>query len=310
MRNDKNQIIIATRQSQLAIRQAEMVRDALLAADPQLAPEQVRLLPMSTAGDRDQTSTPAQWGLKGLFTKEIEDALLDGRADLAVHSMKDMPSRLPDGLEIAALLPREDPRDALLSPHFLTLDALPEGARVGCSSVRRTALLKQKRPDLHVVAFRGNVNTRLAKLASGEVDATMLAVAGLKRLGLAHHITQILEPEMMLPAVAQGVIGIECRREDAAMFERLEKIHDLPTHYAISAERAMMNILDGSCQTPLCGYATIRDHRLHLRGMVIHPTEYTSWSQEIYGDLRDGEKMGASLANQLLEQSGWRQWSR
>lgn len=305
MSNFKNHLIIATRQSQLAMRQAEMVRDALLRAHPALS---IDLLPLSTAGDRDLTSKPAQWGLKGMFTKEIEVALLDGRADLAVHSMKDMPSVQPDGLMIGALLEREDARDALLSPRYGTLEALPEGAKVGCSSIRRSLLLSILRPDVQIAPFRGNVNTRLAKLDAGEIDATLLAVAGLKRLGLEHRITETFETDTMLPAVAQGAIGIECRSDDAAVRELLASIHHQPTHLALLAERALMQQLDGSCQTPLAGHAIWENDRLRLRGLIIHPQRRELWQAEQSFAPEHAETIGRQLAEKLIEQSGWRHW--
>lgn len=289
-------IRIATRASDLALAQANMVKAALEAADSGCHCE---LVAMTTSGDMNQTQDLAQWGYKGLFTKEIEEALLSGAADIAVHSMKDMPSILPDGLIMAAMLPREDAADAFISVTYPSLDALPKGAVVGSSSVRRSAWLRSLRPDLQIVPFRGNVPTRLRKLASGEVDATLLAVAGLKRLGLASHITQTLSPDIMLPAVAQGAIGIECRSDDAAMRQLLQRITHLPTWYCVAAERAVLLALDGSCKTPLSAHATLQGDVIYLSAALINPDTLERWSGDIHGPLQDAESIGRMLGNQL-----------
>ncbi|HZD26553.1 MAG TPA: hydroxymethylbilane synthase, partial [Alphaproteobacteria bacterium] len=222
-------IRIGTRGSRLALAQAAEVRARLCAADPGLVEDEVELRVIRTTGDRIRDKPLADFGGKGLFTKEIEEALLAGEIDLAVHSMKDMPTVLPAGLAISCLLPREDPRDAFLSPVAGALAGLPQGALVGSSSLRRAAQVRRARPDLEVVNYRGNVETRLRKLAEGVVQATFLACAGLNRLGLAHHITAPVPPEVMLPAVAQGAIGIETRADDAALAERLAPLHDAET---------------------------------------------------------------------------------
>lgn len=308
MRNDKNPIRIATRQSQLALRQAEMVRDALLNAHPDLSPDAVQLLPMTTAGDRDLENSPKQWGLKGMFTKEIEDALLSGAADLAVHSMKDMPSQLPEGLMLAAMLPRDDARDAFISVHHSHFDALPQGAVVGCSSVRRSALIKKLRPDLQLVPFRGNVNTRLAKLHDGIAQATILAMAGLNRLALSAHARHPFAPEQMLPAVGQGAIGIECRSDDSAILKTLAAINHVPTFAAVSCERVLLEALDGSCHTPLCGHATLNGDRIHLHALLIHPLTHESWEECQSTTRNEAHSMARHMADSLIARSGWRHW--
>lgn len=263
-------IRIATRNSQLALWQAEEVKRLLLAALPGLPPEAVALVPIQSDGDIEQTQGFAQFGYKGAFTKRIEAALLDGRADIAVHSMKDMHSHLPESLTLAAFLPREDPRDAFISTRYPNLSALPQGAKLGTSSIRRAAIIRGLRPDLEMVEFRGNVPTRLKKLADGEVDATLLAVAGLKRLKLDDQITEILPPETMLPAVAQGIIGIECRVDDSDLLALLQTINHPPTAHMAIAERAMLAVVDGDCKTPLSGHATLQGDTLTLTGRWYH----------------------------------------
>ena len=261
---------IGTRGSPLALAQAKEVQRRLAAAHPGLAPAEIAVI--RTTGDRVQDRKLEEIGGKGLFTKEIEEALLEGRIDLAVHSMKDMPTLLPAGLIIGCLLPREDPRDALFSPHAATLAALPRGARVGTSAPRRQAQILALRPDLQVQLFRGNVGTRLAKLAAGEVDATLLALAGLKRLGLADKATAILSTEEMLPAVAQGAIGVEIRAADDRIAAILAPLNDTPTTDSVTAERACLEVLDGSCRTPI---AALAEHEpggiLRLRALIALP---------------------------------------
>ena len=240
---------IGTRGSPLALAQAHETRDRLAAAnDAFAAPDAIEIVVIQTSGDKFQSGPLTELGGKGLFTKEIEDALLSETIDIAVHSMKDVPSILPDGLDITCLLPREDPRDAFLSAAAPSLAALPKGAVVGTASLRRKAILLNRRPDLQVTPIRGNVNTRMRKLADGEVDATLLAMAGLKRLGKADAATEILTPEDMLPAVCQGAIGIECRTGDDATRALLEPINGAPTGRRVTAERALLAGLDGSCR--------------------------------------------------------------
>jgi hydroxymethylbilane synthase len=262
---------LGTRGSPLALAQARMVKAALLAAEPGLDDGSVEIVVVSTQGDRIQDRTLAEIGGKGLFTEEIEAGLLGGTLDLAVHSMKDMPTALPAGLVISAVLPRADPRDALIARGPRSIAELPKGAVVGTASLRRQAQLRAVRPDLVVVPLRGNVQTRLRKLDAGEVQATFLAMAGLIRLGLEEVVSAALAPEEMLPAVAQGAIGIECRADDGPMLDLLARINDAPTMTSISAERAFLGALDGSCRTPIAALAELRGPELRLRGLVASP---------------------------------------
>lgn len=272
MTKPRARIVIGTRGSPLALAQAELTRNALIADDPSLAEDgAIAIRVIKTTGDRVQDRPLAEIGGKGLFTKEIEEALLDGSIDLAVHSMKDVPTVLPDGLVIACHLPREDPRDALIGADLVDLDDLPRGALVGTASLRRQAQLLARRPDLRVVSLRGNVGTRLLKLARGEVRATFLAMAGLRRLGIEDAPIRPLPPEQMLPAVAQGAVGLEIRADDAALRERLARLDDAPTTSRVLAERALLAVLDGSCRTPIAAHATLDGERLLLEGLVAQP---------------------------------------
>lgn len=291
---------IGTRGSPLALAQAHETRDRLVAAHPALAaPGAIEIVVFKTTGDRILDRTLAEAGGKGLFTKELEEALLDGRADLAVHSMKDVPTWLPDGLEIAALLPREDPRDAFFGRGGLGLDALPPGSVVGTAGLRRQAQVLERRPDLRVVPFRGNVQTRLGKLDQGEVDATLLALAGLRRLGLTERITEVLEPETMLPAVAQGAIGIEIRRDDAATRALLAPLHCAETASRVTAERALLAALDGSCRTPIAALAVLDGDRLHLRAKVMSPDGRQVFRAERLGPAGEAAAMGAEAGAEI-----------
>jgi hydroxymethylbilane synthase len=262
---------IGTRGSPLALIQADIVRGALIAAHPHLTDAVVEIVPIKTTGDKVQDRTLSEIGGKGLFTKEIEEALLDGRIDLAVHSMKDMPTIFPDGMEIAALLEREDPRDAWVSPVASSIPALPDGATIGTASLRRQAQVLAARPDLKVVPLRGNVGTRLQKLARGEAAGTLLALAGLKRLGRMDAVTAILSTEEMLPAVAQGAIGVEIRSDDGKTRRLLEPLNHPPTSIAVAAERTCLAELEGSCRTPIAAYAELDGDRLRLRGLIALP---------------------------------------
>lgn len=257
---------LGTRGSKLATTQSGMVRDLLIAAG-----HPCELIIVKTSGDRIQDRSLADAGGKGLFTKELEEALLDNRIDLAVHSMKDVPVEMPDGLILATILEREDPRDAFLSHKASALADLPQGARMGTSSVRRQAQLLRARPDLEIGLLRGNVDTRLGKLDSGELDAILLAFAGLKRLGLGDRPTALLEPDVWLPALAQGAIGIEIREDDAATHAAVAPLHDPATAIALSCERGFQAALDGSCRTPIAGLAQHSDGHLVFRGEVISP---------------------------------------
>ncbi|MDE2227745.1 MAG: hydroxymethylbilane synthase [Alphaproteobacteria bacterium] len=262
---------IGTRGSPLALAQADELRRRLAAEAALAAPGAVEIVAIRTSGDRTGERPLASAGGKGLFTKEIEEALLAGRIDLAIHSMKDMTATLPKGLAIAACLPREDPRDALLSLRAKSLAALPQGARLGTSSLRRKALALVARPDFAIVPLRGNVGTRLAKLEAGNADATVLAVAGLKRLGLAGHIAAILSPDEMLPAPAQGVLAVEIREDDMRVRRLLAPLDHAETATCAAAERAFLAALDGSCRTPIAALATLAGGRLALDAAIARP---------------------------------------
>lgn len=297
---------IGTRGSPLARAQAGLVRDLLHAAHPGMpAPE---LVVIRTTGDRIRDRPLADVGGKGLFTKEIEEALATGAVDLAVHSMKDMETRLPDGLAIDCLLPREDPRDALFTAPALgpcrRIDALPEGARLGTSSLRRAAQALARRPDLAVAPMRGNVETRLEKLARGEADATLLAVAGLKRLGLAARIEVVLAPEDMLPAVGQGAIGVERRAGDDGTRALLAPIGHAETAVRVRAERAFLAALDGSCRTPIAALAEVEGDELRLRGLVASPDGQAVFAAERRGPVGDAEALGRDAAGEIRAAAG------
>ena len=292
---------IGTRASKLARMQAEMVAGALRAADPGL---EIETHAMTTAGDRELHKQLTDWGYKGLFTKELEDALLGDAVDIAVHSMKDMPSILPDGLTIAGMLPRADVRDAWISDAHATLDALPMGAIVGTSSARRAAQLLHLRPDVQVVPLRGNVETRLRKVAEGEASATFLAAARLERLGLTEHIREYLSPRVMLPAVAQGAIGIECRADRVDMLDRIATISHRPTVTALAAERAFLLQLDGSCRTPIAGLATLAGDELTLCGEVLSLDGTVRHYHELSGAASDAAAIGTELGRALRARAG------
>jgi hydroxymethylbilane synthase len=292
-------IRIGTRGSQLALAQAHEVRDRLMAAHG-FADTDLEVVAMTTTGDRITDRPLAEVGGKGLFTKEIEQALYDGAIDIAVHSMKDMPTELPQGLVIDTFLPRADPRDGFVSPKATTLAALAQGAVVGSSSLRRQAQIRRARPDLKVVTYRGNVNTRLRKLAEGEVDATILACAGLRRIDLDHEITAAMEIDEMLPAVAQGVIGIERRAGDEALADTLTSLNDARAETEVSAERAFLKVLDGSCRTPIAGHAWhTSDGGLVLRGMVLAPDGSEAHETERSGRASDAVAMGLDAGAEL-----------
>jgi hydroxymethylbilane synthase len=291
-------LIIATRKSQLALWQAEHVAARLRERHSGLA---VELLPMSTKGDRIQDRSLAAIGGKGLFIKELETALEARRADIAVHSMKDVPGELPLGLLIAAVLPRADPRDALLAPQARYIEDLPQGARIGTSSLRRQAQLLARRPDLRIEPLRGNVDTRLKRLEGGELEAIILASAGLIRLGLESRITARLDPEHFLPAVGQGIIGVECRAEDEYARTALEALEDPQARAAIEAERAFARRLGGSCQSPIAGYARLEAAgRLRVEGLVAEPDGSRLFRDAIEGSAASAAELGTALAERLL----------
>jgi hydroxymethylbilane synthase len=284
---------IGTRGSPLALAQAQIVR-TLAIASGLVAEDAVETVIIKTSGDRIQDRSLADIGGKGLFTKEIEEALLDRRIDLAVHSLKDLPAWMPDGLGLAAVLRREDPRDALLSPAAKSIASLPQGARFGTSSPRRKALLLSLRPDLEIVEFRGNVGTRLAKLAAGEVQGTMLAVAGMARLGLNVECHP-LDPTEMLPAACQGAIGLEIRLDDARMTALCDALNDPISATAVIAERAFLATLDGSCRTPIGALARVADGQVSLDGLVARPDGRALIRRQADAPVADAQYLGREL---------------
>jgi hydroxymethylbilane synthase len=288
---------IATRRSRLALWQAEHVAALLRAAHPDLA---VELVPMVTEGDRILDRALAEVGGKGLFIKELEVAMFEGRADLAVHSMKDVPADLPPGMTLAAVLERADPRDAFVSSRFRTLGDLPAAARIGTSSLRRQCQLRHRRPDLEILQLRGNVDTRLRKLDEGQFDAIILAAAGLKRLGLGERIASLIDTSDSLPAVGQGVIGIECREDDAHTRAAVAVLEHAATRACLVAERAFAARLQGSCQSPVAGFAELDGGQLRVRGLVGSPDGTRVYADEAAGAAADGAALGTSLAERLL----------
>ncbi|HTE16724.1 MAG TPA: hydroxymethylbilane synthase [Burkholderiales bacterium] len=295
-------IVIASRESLLAMWQARHVESRLRELYPRDPNLGVSILGMTTEGDRNLGTSLAKIGGKGLFVKELEDALADGRADIAVHSLKDVPMHLPEGYTLGAILARADPRDAFVSTKFAALSALPAGARVGTSSLRRESQLRARYAHLVIEPLRGNVQTRLRKLDEGAYDAIILAAAGLKRLGLESRITAVIAPEDMLPAVGQGALAIECRSDRADLLALLKPLHDEVTAACVSAERALSRALAGSCNVPLGGYAEMADTRLRLRGFVGAPDGTRHVSAAIEGNAADAEALGNALAEQLKRQ--------
>jgi hydroxymethylbilane synthase len=290
---------IGTRGSPLALAQAHETR-ARLSQAFDLEESCFEIIVIKTTGDRVLDRPLKEIGGKGLFTREIEDDLLSGRIDIAVHSMKDMPTEQPTGLILDTYLPREDVRDAFVSLTKDSMDALEAGQKLGSSSLRRKAQLMLARPDLEVVEFRGNVQTRLKKLEDGVADATFLAAAGLNRLGLSHIAKSFLDPDVMLPAVAQGAIGIERRSEDTRVAEILSAIHDTPTGQRLAAERAFLRGLDGSCETPIAGLAELNGSTLRLRGEVLRPDGSEAINDDQSCPIEDAEKLGSEMANKIL----------
>ena len=292
-------IRIATRKSQLALWQAEHVAALLREAHPGIG---VELVKMTSKGDKILDTPLSKIGGKGLFIKELEEGLLDGRADIAVHSMKDVPiiEELPEGLHVPVVCKREDPRDAFVSNRYKSVDALPEGARVGTASLRRQSQLLERRPDLKILLLRGNVNTRLAKLDADEYDAIILACAGLKRLGFEARITDYLDPQVSLPAVGQGAVGIECRADDEELNRLIAPLDDAETHTRVRAERAMNARLQGGCQVPLAGYAEFDHGVVVLRGLVGRPDGGQIVRGVISGRPEDVDELGTVLAEDLL----------
>ncbi|MBE3670894.1 hydroxymethylbilane synthase [Vibrio navarrensis] len=292
-------IRIATRKSPLALWQAHYVKEALQQAHPGL---EVELVTMVTKGDVILDTPLAKVGGKGLFVKELEVAMLEGRADLAVHSMKDVPVDFPPGLGLVTICEREDPRDAFVSNHYENIEQLPQGAVVGTCSLRRQCQLKAYRPDLVIKELRGNVGTRLSKLDAGEYDAIILAAAGLKRLELQERIRSFIEPEQSLPAVGQGAVGIECRTDDERMLELLAPLNHIETADRVKCERAMNLTLQGGCQVPIGSYALLEGDQIWLRALVGEPDGSHIVRGEIRGPRTDAEALGVQLAQQLLSQ--------
>lgn len=294
-----NTLKIATRQSPLALWQAEHIRARLEALHAGL---NVELVTFVTQGDKILDTPLAKIGGKGLFVKELEAALLDGRADLAVHSMKDVPMALPEGLSLAVICEREDPLDAFVSNTYASFQDLPQGAKVGTSSLRRKCQILKARPDLEIIDLRGNVGTRLSKLDAGQYDAIILASAGLKRLGLSERIRHTLAPEVSLPAVGQGALGLECRSNDQAVLELILPLMDDETNVCVRAERAFNAYLEGGCQVPIAGYATLKDGQLSMEGRVGSVDGQTLLSVQLSAAPEQAEQLGEQLAQNLLAQ--------
>jgi len=288
---------IATRKSPLALWQAEFVRDSILALRPEL---KVELVKMVTKGDKILDTPLAKVGGKGLFVKELEVGMLQGDADIAVHSMKDVPVEFPEGLHLAVICEREDPRDAFVSNRYESIEDLPEGAKVGTSSLRRMCQIKNWRSDLEILDLRGNVNTRLRKLDDGEYDAIILACAGLKRLGFDDRIQSHLDPGFSLPAIGQGAVGIECRIDDDFINELIAPLNHPATRTRVLAERAMNLRLEGGCQVPIAGYAELDGETLLIRGLVGRPDGTEMIRGEIAGRADEAEYLGTALADDLL----------
>jgi len=297
---------IGTRASPLAMAQTHETCNKLAAAAGDLAaPDAINIIEIKTTGDQVQDRPLAELGGKGLFAKELDAALLDGRIDLAVHSLKDLETALPDGTVLAACLEREDPRDALISNTAASLDDLPEGAVVGTASLRRQAQLLHRRPDIRITLLRGNIQTRMKKIAAGEADATFLALAGLNRMGVADKAACVLAPDDMLPACGQGAIGITCRADDTRVLEYLATINHDPTMTRVTAERAMLEVLDGSCRTPIGGLAELSaTGELHLRGLVARADGSEIFKTECRGSAADAGSLGRDAGAELRGQAG------
>jgi hydroxymethylbilane synthase len=292
-------LVIASRESALAMWQAEHIRDRLLALYPKTA---VSILGMTTQGDQILDVTLSKIGGKGLFVKELETALEEGRADIAVHSLKDVPMHMPPGFMLCCIGKREDPRDAFVSNQYASLEALPPGSVVGTSSLRRESQLRARFPHLHIEPLRGNVQTRLRKLDEGQYAAIILAAAGLKRLGLGQRIRDLISPENSLPAVGQGALGIECRADRPELEALLRPLHDTDTAACVLAERAMSRALAGSCQVPLGGFAEVKSGKLHMRGFVASPDGKRLIRAEQTGSADAPEELGNAVAAALRAQ--------
>lgn len=294
-----NILRIATRKSPLAMWQAEEVKRQLQQFHPDLA---IELVGITTKGDKILDTPLAKIGGKGLFVKELEVKMLEGKADLAVHSMKDVPMALPEGLHLPIILERHDPLDAFVSNRFSSLDDLPQNAKVGTSSLRRQTQIKEVRPDLEILSLRGNVNSRLEKLDNGHFDAIILAAAGLKRLGFDDRIAQCIPAEQSLPAIGQGAIGIECRIDDERINRLLAPLHHTETAIRVTAERAFNTRLKGGCQVPIAGYSELQGDQIYLRGLVGYPDGSAIYRAEQTAPIEEAEKMGIAVAEDLLAQ--------
>ena len=294
----QNKLRIATRKSPLALWQAEHVADVLRRTHPGL---EVELAAMSTRGDKILDTPLAKIGGKGLFVKELEQGMLEGTADLAVHSMKDVPVELPPGLHLAVTMSREDPRDAFVSNKYEDVDQLPQGAVVGTASLRRECQLRERRPDLRIESLRGNVNTRLGRLDEGRFDAIILASAGLKRLGFEERIRTVIPPELSLPSIGQGALGIECRSADPRVNELLAPLTDPETAVCVAAERAMNRRLEGGCQVPIAGFALLEGDEVHMRGLVGEPDGSRVIRAEGRAPAVEAEALGIRVAEELLD---------
>ena len=292
-------IIIATRESALALWQAEFIKRWLIELYPQC---KISILGMTTRGDQILNTSLSKIGGKGLFIKELEQSMAEGRADIAVHSMKDVPMNMPSGFVLAAIAEREDPRDAFVSNQYTSLDALPPCSVIGTSSLRRESQIRARFPYLQVQPLRGNVQTRLRKLDEGQYAAIILAAAGLKRLGLGDRITTVLSPELSLPAVGQGALGVECLSERTELIKLMQPLHHIKTAQCVESERAMSRELGGSCQVPLGGFAEIIEEKLLLRGFVASPDGSRMLSKQLSGEPATGEAMGIHLAQDLKTQ--------
>lgn len=290
---------IATRKSPLALWQAKFVADQLEKAHPDLTTE---LIGMSTQGDRILDTPLAKIGGKGLFVKELEVGMLEGRADIAVHSMKDVPVELPEGLHLACILARHDPRDAFVSNQYTDLDELPQNAIVGTSSLRRQCQLAHQRPDIQIKPLRGNINSRLEKLKKGDYHAIILAASGLKRIGFEDQISSYLTPQQSLPAIGQGALGIECRMDDPQTNAYLKPLMDRPTWDCVVAERALNSHLEGGCQVPIAGFAELIDNQIKMNGLVGSVDGQTILKAHVSGTRENAKALGIALAEQLLAQ--------
>ncbi|HSQ90951.1 MAG TPA: hydroxymethylbilane synthase [Nitrospiraceae bacterium] len=299
--NKRSTVVLGTRGSRLAVQQSEWVQGQLQAMAPHVT---VTLRKIQTSGDKTLDVPLAQIGGKGLFVKEIEEALLSGEIDLAVHSMKDVPTELPEGLAILCVPPREDPRDALISRDGQSFQNLPRGARIGTSSLRRQSQLLYARTDLTIAMLRGNLDTRLKKLRAGQFDAIVLAAAGLRRLGWAHEITEYLAPEISLSAIGQGALGIEGRRDDLFIHSLLSGLDHAPSKTAVLAERALLHRLEGGCQVPIAAHATVVGTRVRLEGLVSSIDGKELIRDTVEGTIGDPESIGIQLAERLLARGG------